>query len=119
MPTRDEHLKKASESEKLADTMQPSSQASINWKLVILFYIALHYVEAYLAMTMGIHLRSHTTRDNYVTRDSNLRKVRKEYFHLKYFGYNARYEADTFAASDVAEALGDLAVIKATIEPIV
>jgi hypothetical protein len=118
VPTRDEHLKKARESEKLADTMQPSSQASINWRLVILFYVALHYVEAYLAKTMDAHFRSHTTRDNVVTRDSNLRKVRTEYFHLKYFGYNARYEADTFTARDVADAVGYLAVLKASIDPV-
>ncbi len=118
MPTKDEHVKKANESESLAATMQPSNQASINWKLVILFYTALHYVEAYLVDRMNVHLRSHTTRDGWVTKESNLRKVRTEYFHLKFFGYNARYEADSFTDKEVAEALNDLTKVKATIQPL-
>jgi hypothetical protein len=118
VPTKDEHVKKADENEKLAATMQPSNQASINWKLVILFYTALHYVEAYLAKQMNFHLRSHTTRDGWITKEANLRKVRTEYFHLKFFGYNARYEADSFTAKEVAEALTYLTKVKATIQPL-
>jgi hypothetical protein len=118
VPTKDEHVKKADENEKLAATLQLSGQAAINWKLVILFYTALHFVEAYLAKQMNVHLRSHTTRDGWVTRESNLRTVRTEYFHLKFFGYNARYEADSFTAKEVAEALTDLFKVKAAIQPL-
>ena len=119
MPTKDQHVKKATENEKLADSMQPSSQALINWKLVILFYAALHFVEAYLAKTLDVHVRSHTTRDNYVAREANLRKLRIQYMHLKFFGYNARYEADCFTAAEVTEALADLAKVKGAIQPLI
>lgn len=118
MPSRDEHLKKAQENEKLADSLKGSEQASVNWKLVILFYTALHYVEAYLAKALNIHLRSHTTRDSYVNREACLRRARVAYFHLKYFGYNARYEADCFTPKEVTEALADLATVKTTIHPL-
>lgn len=118
MPTRDEHVKKATENEALAQTLGISNQASLNWKLVILFYTSVHYVEAYLAKQLNQHVRSHTTRDNYVAKESNLRKIRTQYGHLKFYGYNARYEADQFTANDVEDALSDLAHVKSTLQPL-
>ena len=60
----------------------------------------MHYVEAYLAKS-NIHVRSHTTRDNYLGRDKNLRPIFKQYSDLKFFGYTARYEMFGFKATDV------------------
>jgi len=80
----------------------------------MLFYAAMHYVEAYLA-TVGQHLRSHTTRDNFVGRDARLRRIYSEYQDLKYYGYNARYEMQTFNAADVADATADLTTVKSHI----
>lgn len=118
MPTRDEHVKKAQENEAFADSIDPTSQARIDWKLVVMFYIGLHYVEAYVAKTLGQHLRSHTTRDSYISKESNLRRVRVSYGHLKYFGYNARYEVDSFTAKDVQDAAVDLAQLKNELLPL-
>jgi hypothetical protein len=67
---------------------------------------------------MGVHLRSHTTRDSYVTRESNLRKIRTQYFHLKFYGYNARYEPDQFGANEIKDALSDIATVKSTLTPL-
>jgi hypothetical protein len=36
-----------------------------------------------------------------VARESNLRKIFNQYSDLKYYGYNARYEANPFSADDV------------------
>jgi len=52
MPTKDEHVKKAVENEKFASSLDDGAQAGVNWKLVVLFYTALHYVEAYLATAL-------------------------------------------------------------------
>jgi hypothetical protein len=118
VPTKDEHVNKASENEAFASGLNVNSQASINWKLVVLFYTALHYVEAYLADALGQHGRSHTTRDNYVARETNLRPIKNEYGHLKFYGYNARYEPDQFTQNDVQDALNDLAQLKNHIQPL-
>ena len=118
MPSRDEHVKKATENESFASRLDTNTQASINWKLIVLFYTALHYVEAYLAKAMNQHLRVHTTRDSMVSRESQLRVIRTEYAHLKYYGFNARYEADQFTAKDVTEALGYLTLVKNKIMPL-
>ena len=119
MPTKDEHVHKAEGNETFASSIEPTNQTRIDWKLVILFYTAVHYVEAYLAKTMGTHLRSHTTRDNYITREANLKKIRVSYMHLKYFGYNARYEFDGFTVKDVQTAINYLAQVKSELIPLI
>ena len=71
----------------------------------------MHYVEAYLA-AQNQHLRSHTTRDNAVGRDANLKKIFSEYQDLKFYGYNARYEPPLFTAKDVNHALPQFETVK-------
>ena len=84
----------------------------------MLFYAAMHYVEAYLAKS-SVHLRSHTTRDNAISRDGALRKIFREYSDLKYFGYNARYEVSGFKANDVTNvALKHYSTIKNHLTPL-
>jgi hypothetical protein len=48
VPSKDEHIKKAEGNETFAASIQPDNQTQIDWTLVILFYAAVHYVEAYL-----------------------------------------------------------------------
>jgi hypothetical protein len=118
LPSRDEHLAKAQGNETFSATITPEDQTRIDWTLVVLFYAAVHYVEAYLAMQLGIHARSHTMRDNYVAKDANLRKIYSSYQHLKYFGYNARYEVFRFTVRDIQEATNCLADIKTKLLPL-
>lgn len=66
MPSRDEHLAKAQGNETFAVSITHENQTKIDWTLVILFYVAVHYVEAYLAVQLSVHARSHTMRDRYV-----------------------------------------------------
>ncbi len=118
MPTRDEHVTKAEGNQTFAESIDTTNQTRIDWKLVVLFYTAVHYVEAYLAKALNQHLRSHTTRDSYISRETNLRKIRDPYAHLKFFGYNARYEVSGFTTQDVQDALGYLAQVKALLTPL-
>ena len=117
LPSKEEHIAKAEGNSALALSMTLENQPKIDWALVILFYSAMHYVEAYLA-TLGQHLRSHTTRDNFVGRDARLRKIFSEYQDLKYYGYNARYEMQKFTAADVTDAATSLATVEAYIRTI-
>jgi hypothetical protein len=118
LPTRDEHVKRAEENQAFNDEFDSATQARIDWKLIVSFYTAMHYVEAYLAKNLNQHVRSHTTRDSYVTRDSGLRKISIEYAHLKFYGYNARYEPPQFSAKDVKDAEGYLAKLKTILLPL-
>jgi hypothetical protein len=118
VPTRDEHVQKAEGNQTVNDLLDASTQARIDWKLIITFYTAMHYVEAYLAKNLSQHVRSHTTRDNYIARDAGLRKIGIVYSHLKFYGYNARYEPPQFKAKDVQDAEVYLATLKAGLIPL-
>jgi hypothetical protein len=118
LPSRDEHVQKAEGNESFASSIPQDNQSRIDWTLVVLFYAAVHYVEAYLAKSLGMHLRSHNTRDQYVGRESNLKKIFKSYAHLKFYGYNARYELYGFTAKDAADAAKDLEDIKTHLVPL-
>jgi hypothetical protein len=118
MPKKNEHVEKADGNEKLALSLTLDSQSRIDWELIMLFYAAMHYVEAYLAL-QGVHLRSHVARDQAISRDSVLRKIFKEYSDLKYFGYNARYEFFGFKATDVTnQAAKHFSKIKGHLSPL-
>lgn len=114
VPTRSEHVAKAEGNASFALSLPLKDQPQIDWALVALFYAAMHYVEAFLAPTT--HLKSHESRDKYISRDSHLRGIFKEYSHLKFFGYNARYEVYGFKAAQVTgEAVKDYDAVKAHI----
>lgn len=115
MPAKPIHVAKAQGNEGFALSLSLDSQPKIDWALIALFYAAMHYVEAYLALT-GQHLRSHTHRDNVVGRDKNLKKIFREYQDLKYYGYAARYEPPQFTSkSFTIDALPQFNILKAHI----
>lgn len=117
MPSRQEHVNKADGNAEFALSLPLSTQTQIDWALISLFYAALHYVEAYLAPTC--HHKSHQTRDSYIGRDSDLRRIYSEYQELKYYGFNARYEMCGFKLSDVRDnAASAFETIKAHIKPL-
>jgi len=118
VPTKDEHIKKAEDNETFADTIPTATQTEIEWTLVVLFYAAVHYVEAYLEKHWGMHLRSHTARDQYIGKEANLKKIFSPYSYLKFYGYNARYEVCSFTVTDTQDANKDLAEIKNHILPL-
>ena len=70
--------------------------------LVVLFYAAVHYIEAYLSIS-NQHLKSHAARDNVIGRDAYLKRIYMEYQDLKFYGFSARYEACAFRAEDVTD----------------
>ncbi|MGH9621858.1 MAG: hypothetical protein ACRD45_19395 [Bryobacteraceae bacterium] len=117
MPSKAEHIAKAKGNEAFASEIQLTKQPNIDWALVAIFYAAVHYVEAYFSLS-GTHLRSHTTRDSYIGRDLDLKPIFREYSNLKYYAYNARYEAIHFKPLEVTEiALPALNKIKARLGP--
>ncbi len=118
MPTKNEHLQKAEGNEAFAAVIEPDNQTAIDWTLVVLFYAAIHYVEAYLEKHWAMHLRSHTTRDKYIGKEANLKQIFFPYEHLKFYGYNARYEVSAFTTTDTEAAVKDLAKIKNHITPL-
>ena len=77
--------------------MASYSERHTEWEVTILFYSALHYVDAFLA-TQGAHPKSHQERFGLV---SNLTGVARYYEILFKRSMNARYHLYEFTPLEV------------------
>jgi hypothetical protein len=117
LPLKGEHLQKSTDIEALAQDLAASAQvAAADWRLVMLHYAALHYIEGYFA-TRGVHSRHHPDRDDNVQRDPNTQPIYGAYSKLKMFSHNARYLTSLPAAARVAEMESNLATVKKQLTP--
>lgn len=117
MGTQDEHSAKALANEVFAATMDPAISVSAGWAMTMLFYAALHHVQAYF-VTQGKYPITHTHRDSSIRRDSNLGHIYVDYRELEDLSRMARYDTFPSTPADVRGALLCLARIKQTIEPL-
>jgi hypothetical protein len=111
LPQKNEHLDKSLATEKLARSLDLQEAVNVDWVIIMLFYAALHYIEAYFAQS-GMHSRDHKQRDSSINGDPKLRPIYKEYGSMKAYSINARYFVQTFTPSDVAKVNGKFAAIK-------
>jgi hypothetical protein len=88
------------------------SPGALDWAIVLLFYSALHQVEAYFA-TKGRHSKDHKQRDSSVPTDPNTRPIYRAYGRMKIDSLNARYFAISFNSQTVAKNKANLHTIKA------
>lgn len=110
MPLNPEHIAKAERNEKFADTV--SKTAYLDWAVTIIFYAALHYVDAILAVS-AIHPDNHTQRDDAIGTNATLLTVRSEYRILETLSQNARYRSMTIEPNDLAEAQKNFGILRA------
>lgn len=110
MPLQSEHISKAERNEKFAGTV--SKTAYLDWAVTILFYAALHYVDAILAIS-GIHPDSHTQRGDAIGTNATLLRIRGEYRILETLSQNARYRAMKIDPHDLAEAERNFDILRA------
>ncbi len=97
MPNRQRHLTKARENENLADTMASLPDRHTDWEVTMLFYSALHYVDAFLA-TRGVHPKTHRERINLLANTTNFAR---DYRTLLRRSMNARYHLYRFTPREV------------------
>jgi hypothetical protein len=115
MPSKDEHLAKAVNNKKFADSLDASDSTSVGWALTALFYSALHYVDAFNAK-FNHHCNNHQELKDGLTRNPQLEDIRDEYQDLSTFSWNARYQAVKYGRAELAEAQGCHAAVKRHIE---
>jgi hypothetical protein len=72
LPSKDEHLKQAQHNEQLADAL--SKGAYIDWAVTVLFYAALHYVDAVLAVSQ-VNPDTHGERQTEIQRNDTLKRM--------------------------------------------
>jgi hypothetical protein len=97
--SKEEHLASAQRFDTFLSAI-PSQYAE--WKVIVLFYSALHYVEAFL-VTRSVAYRDHTYRDLAMEREPETQPIRATYNRLKKAAHEARYEGTVFRPGDVGE----------------
>jgi hypothetical protein len=94
------HLQQAERFEAFLQTLQGSQYSE--WALVVMFYSALHYVEAYLTKTDRTY-RDHTTRRESMRRIPETAAILPAYHRLYKASREARYDGTPFRPQDVAD----------------
>ena len=112
-----EHLRKADENEALAKKLDMSLPAAPDWAITMLFYAAVHYVEAYFSLS-GRHYELHITRDSAIERDTKIKAIYDDYREMKTYSRTVRYYAVWFEADTVATVRPILDRIKTRITPL-
>lgn len=93
MPARDDHISQARHNVRFYATID--KRAFKDWAVTVLFYVGVHYIEAFLAQRRNIHSAKHKERDNMVSTVSELKPIVANYFALKNGSFNARYMPPT------------------------
>lgn len=91
MPNRDDHLAQAVHNRAFYDSI--NRELYTDWAIIVIFYAALHYIDAFLATVPypPIHPGRHDVRDNSVRDLAQLRPIYSEYRTLKDQSRTARY----------------------------
>lgn len=94
------HLQQAERFESFLKTL-PSDTPYREWVIVLWFYIALHYVEAFL-MTIAPRSRTHDTRRIEMVKPPQTNAILIPYHQLYKASREARYDGTPFIAADLA-----------------
>jgi len=95
VPQRHEHLARARGNEELAKTLDRSKGLCVDWAITMLFYAAVHYIDAYLAFS-GSRPKNHQQRDNAVEHNGSLAPIWNDYRRLKDLSEEARYQIASY-----------------------
>jgi hypothetical protein len=104
MPSDQEHLYKAENNKKVADGLKRTGPTAIGWAITILFYSALHYIEAFNAK-IGSHFTKHPALCRYIEMSKDLSPISDQYNELKALSWNARYTAKRYDERHLKEAI--------------
>ena len=99
MLTAQDYLALAEKNEQFAEMLSALPQRFTEWEVTALFYSALHYVSAFLAM-QGLFPENHSDRNNLVR---NLTNIGSDYRNSYSLSLDARYRGVTFTPQRVGE----------------
>lgn len=112
MPNRQEHIARARDNEKLAYTLDLETGLGVDWAITMLFYSALHYIDAYLANAGGGIPWNHDLRDKAIKDNGSLSDLWQTYRDLKNLSQNGRYDIASYHKSKLQKAQEKLDIVK-------
>ncbi len=120
MPTAEEHLQKYFHDRDCYAHGFPGGKWDFSdWKVVTLFYAALHLVEAVLADACELHGKNHQDREQLMRDHADLfsNDSRRTYNKLRSLSHKARYESVSVSAAEVGIAQDNLENLALTYRP--
>lgn len=102
MPAENIHLAQAGKNERFYKTFDLATTEFLDWAVTGLFYSALHYIDAYLAIK-NYHPSKHEFRTPLVGREAKLRIIFRDYRRLKDESEAARYRVKKFKRKEVED----------------
>jgi hypothetical protein len=90
LATQEAHLEKAHDYQAYAESLENGSRTEREWGIIIRFYAAVHYVEAYLSTTRE-GTNSHIERRRAIGRKPELAELRNSFQMLYNLAWNSRY----------------------------
>ena len=92
MPDINKHLQIANHNyEVLSHLSKPNPSNYTDWCVTLIFYMALHLVQAYLAEKKNNHPTDHPTIQKIIQEDTNLKSIYMLYRHFQDDSVDARY----------------------------
>lgn len=101
-PTRDQHLKQATDNEALARLIRQGPPEHYAWAVTALFYSAVQYGRAFL-VSKGILITSHQQFATHLLRATSDQTLYDHYRHLKDASERGRYDCATFSLAEIDE----------------
>ena len=87
------HLLRAESNSEFLNSFNLEHTQRIDWALVVTFYTALHYIDAFLSINGHVEIKGgHSKRNDLV--DEKLNPIAELYMQLYWGGRNARYEVN-------------------------
>ena len=103
MPTTQEHLARAQQNVRFAESFDLKTTPYLDWVVTAYFYAALHLVDALLWRKDRLNPELHEHRRDYVRQKWYLRAISGEYRSLKDHSEDARYRLITITSVRVNE----------------
>ncbi len=111
------HLHWAKQNHHLAGEFEQATDSfEADWCITILFYAAVHYVDAYLA-ARSRRVQDHEERERQIADDGILEQIHSAYMNLKRMSREARYEMADYTQTHVEKAKKHLQSVSSILEP--
>jgi hypothetical protein len=116
--TKEEHIRKIGENTIFLDSIDNAVVGALGWSITVLFYNALHYVEAYF-VTRGHGFNNHFSRASAIQNDPVIRSLYADYRDLENLSREARYDVSYFNAGDMRHATSSFELIEESIKALI
>lgn len=110
MPKKIKHIEQYKKNKLLANSKCLNNPQFRDWKIVMIFYAAMHYLESSYADKY--HSTTHQKRKKYLESDAKYEDIIDDYENLEMLSRKSRYDCIEMSSKEVIDALVNLKSIE-------